>query len=284
VAGARANRAGAGFEHDLDAAHNVYAEMGLARLRRLPVPTYPCGPDGTRRVMAAQDYDYFGIIGPNAGPPDCLWLWHGQPIAMEAKSNSNEETSLPVAADTSGHGGRRGGGGLALKQLESLREAYRDYGVASIVVWRAGEKYRVLLPDALEEAARIVLAGERKSIPAAMFTPFDRVRYEHRGFVADWLFPLRLWLEANGRPSAGLSSKRMFTMIAYTLDVANRTVRVKIDGKDEQAQLGAVDRESLDRLAAECANPGEFLRRAATIQADFGSCPASRAAQAHEPG
>lgn len=248
--GKQAERGGRAFEDALKHAHDAYETLGSARIRQLPVPTVYVG-NGLRRLSARQGYDFEGFFGPNAGTIPDPTCWHGMGLVMEAKRCERRMASLPVlAADKTGFG-------LKAHQLQSLAEAM-DFGAVAAVVWRNGEERRVLGPGGVRRWAKAIgLEGGR--IPAGDFSSYDEFIYPDLGPIEDWLFPVRVWLEKHGRPSA--APRSTFAMIPYTIDRANRTVTIDPGKEERKVSTKVVDQVMIDDIARESRTTDEFQEK-----------------------
>lgn len=221
--GLAAGRSGASFERELDLVHDAYRRERVATVQRLPVPTVPMprshlSPAGiaatggsARRLGERQGFDYQGWFGVRGGTTQEPARYRGLAICMEAKANDRPCPSLPIIAK--GRVGRsitgkkrNGGGGLKEHQLRALVEAARD-GAVACVVWRCGppdhrepggsETFRgVLLGPAIIAALEAFEAGGRRSVPRSAFTPYSVLPGT---IFEDWLFPVREWMEREGR-------------------------------------------------------------------------------------
>lgn len=212
--GAEANRAGAQFEKALDEAHAVYREMGYAMIERRPVDTSPMPKNwlsrlgtektgGRARILSKRaGYDFYGALGPYAGPDDDLAAFFGRSVAMEAKHTQTEKTRLPISGD---HLKSRGGG-LQEHQLRNLVTHHLDYGGVSTVVWKNGSDRLVLLPDMLVRALEDFEKKGLRSVPESWFVPYKvlpsvELRADGRTTryrdVEDWLQPVFEWMETH---------------------------------------------------------------------------------------
>lgn len=247
--GKTAERAGRVFEDALRHAHDVYEKLGIAVIKQLPVPTVPVG-GGYRRLSARQGYDFEGTLGPNAGTTKDPTCWHGLTIAMEAK-RCERQASFPVLAP------EKTGFGLKSHQLRALAKA-AEFGAITVVVWKNGDNRLVMLPDAVVSWwHQIGTSGGR--VPLAAFQSYDSYIYPDYGPIEDWLYPVRVWLEKNGRPCPHVRSA--FKMIPYTIDRATRTVTIS-PGKDEvKASTKVVDQVMIDAVARESKTTQEFVEK-----------------------
>jgi len=222
--GASAAKTGAKYERALAEAHEVYAALGLAHLEQRPVDTSPMPKGwlnhtgqqkagGAARILAKRaGYDFYGVLGPHAGPAGDRSRFFGLALAMEAKSTSSRKSRLPIAGD---HLKKRGGG-LQQHQLEALLAHTRDFGGVSAVVWNNGGRRLVLLPDRIEMAWHDFREAGKRSIPESYFEEYPvktDVRVRARGatlarrylHVEDWLEPILEYLEKQGAPSPSAS-------------------------------------------------------------------------------
>ena len=255
--GRAASKRGDSFEDELAHANGAYLRLGIAKVRKLPVPTRATGPRN-RVVIARQGYDFQGTFGPAAGPGDWPSAWHGLSIAMESKITSKGAPSLPIKMATSGK--KRGGGsGLGEHQLKALAEEYRDFGAASCVVWRNGDAGLVLTPDKILETWLDYEAGGRKSIPKDRFETYDVVPYPDAGEIHDWLYTLRVWLERHGRPAAGLSTRKPFEMVNYDTDHRTKELVVTVEGNEVRVKPLVFDEREIQAAAREAKSPNEFV-------------------------
>lgn len=258
-AGGRAAKAGESFEQLLDKAHRGFDEHGIAKVRRLPVPTKAIGAR-MRVIVARQGYDYVGTFGPNAGPTADPGAWHGLTIAMEAKSNAERKGTMRIIRD------KKDGAGIQWHQLQALSEAYAEWGAAAALVWRNGADRLVLMPDVITAAAREAEAGTRVSIAAAEFVPYQEAVYPKAGAVEDWIYEIRCWLENHGRPGPATAKRKAYRAMEFTTNPAKNQVVVKDDSGTLHTinDVKVMDRPTLERISRESATPQEFedkLRR-----------------------
>ena len=260
LSGAKAQADGLGFENSLDLAHKAFRARGIAWIEHLPVPTVPAGPV-LRRLSRKQRYDYDGVLGPNAGPSYDLGRWFGLAIAMEAKATAEQKPSLPIVKEDGSSGG------LKIHQLDALAEAWRDFGVIAVLVWRNGDQRLVLLPPAVDRAHRTFHAGGRRSIPVAAFEPFDVVPYPQHSIVEDWLYPVRGWLQSNGRPCPAQSRLKDYDMVNYRYDEGSKTVTIPVvgDGEDIVLENVTADQHMLNHLAIRATSPEDLRSRIESI-------------------
>lgn len=255
ISGTKAARIGKDFERVLALTHTAYADHGLARIDKLPVPTVYAG-SGYYRVVARQGYDYIGSFGPNSGPKAHPSMYLGLSIAMEAKANDKTKSSLAIVEST------KTSGGVSVHQLAALSEGYTEWGMVSAIVWGNGDDLLVLPPDGVVRAMERFQGGERKSIPASDFLSVDRVTYPQHPIVVDWLFEIRCWLEVNGVPGPARSTRRQYDMIAYRLDVSRKVIRIRKDDEDERVvPTELLDRVILDQIARESRSVDEFIEK-----------------------
>lgn len=288
VAGVQGQESGQDFEQALSQSHEAYLAGGLAWIDQLPVPTVPVRGElaqsiaarlgaarlgGLRQLSRRQGYDFFGHFGPEAGPPTDPGAWHGLAIAMEAKRSTEQTTSLPIASPRMEKGHIAYGTGLRDTQLDALVAAYMDFGVVSAVVWRNGNQGLVLLPDAIHAAWAAFHAGGRKSIPVSQFQPYDVVDYPRTFNVHDWLFPVRCWLEKNGRPSPALSQRKTYHMLNFRIDYhAQQVVAKRQDGSEvssgtQMSPRLINERHLLEKLARECTDADAFIDKVNSFEA-----------------
>ena len=216
--GRDANRTGKLFENALENAHEVYAAMGFAMIEQRPVDTSPMPPSylsrlGTekvgpraRQLSKRAGFDFFGTMGPWAGPDEDLGMFFGRSIAMESKNSQSKKTLLPI----SGSHLKNPSGGLQEHQLRALVQFSRDFGGVAVLVWNNGGERMVLLPPYLDRALDDFIQDKAKSIPAGWFTPYKVIpsvtvwdgknRVEYRD-VEDWMQPVFAWLE-KGLPTS----------------------------------------------------------------------------------
>lgn len=116
-------------------------------------------PPVLRQQTGKAPYDYHGA------------LRGGQAVYVELKATAERGTSMPVSA-----------AGIDMEQIDALL-AFDAIGALVAAVWANGlmdlqaGQVGVLLAAGLRDARRMVMAGERKSIPADRFTwlePGDR--------------------------------------------------------------------------------------------------------------
>jgi hypothetical protein len=266
IKGAEAEHAGRTFEKSLSIGHGVYAEHGLARIVKLPVPTAP-GRGGRFRVLTRrQMYDYTGTFGANAGPMGDVGQFFGLTIGMEAKQNGDVKTSLAIKDD-----GMRGGG-VAYHQMKALAEGWRDFGVISVIVWMNGDSRLVLMPDRVLHYWNLFQGRVRRSIPAKEFTPFTLERYTPKTMkskfemVEDWLHPVRIWLAHNGRPCPAQSQRKDYDMINYRADMEKKTVTaIDAGGSEHTIDMEVMDQAMINQAAMNCETVDEFERRLKSI-------------------
>lgn len=181
------------FEAELERAHAEYRRLGVAMIRKLPVPTAAVG-GGHRVLSARQCYDFEGVFGAAAGPTHDPAAYMGRMLAMESKASEAVKASLPIVASTRGTG-------LSYHQLAALVEAH-DWGAVAVLVWLNGDQLLVLGGRGLVEAKAEFDAGGRRSIHASAFTKSEIVDYPCTNALHDWLYTVRCALEVDGLPGA----------------------------------------------------------------------------------
>lgn len=251
MGGEKAKKSGDSFEKHLKKAHALYAEKGIARIHKLPVPTI-WQPQGMVRV-AKQRYDYDGEFGP-CGAADHTSALHGRKIAMEAKSDSKPAKSLPCSH-------------FSDKQLNSLIEAAR-WGIPATIVWRTSEFRGVILPDAWPEVMEVL--ETRKSIPMVLFTPYELFSYDGVE-IEDWLWPIREWMGRCGnRMSLGEAQYGM-EQKPFTWNVQQvggvTMVRVMFNGEKKMVEVPhLVQPVRIDEIGQSSATAKEFIGRLESLK------------------
>ena len=209
-AGADAQKSGAQFEKALADAHELYKSMGYASIEQRPVDTSQMPQSYLSRLGAVKTkgrarqlskragYDYYGVLGPWAGPDEDLSRFFGRSIAMEAKSTKTEKTRLPISSS----------GGVQEHQLRSLVSHARDFGGVSVVVWNNGGDRLVATSDILIRTLDDYDKKGLRSIPESWFAPYKvhkEVKVKLAGAVIthreveDWLQPVFEWLEKHNQ-------------------------------------------------------------------------------------
>jgi hypothetical protein len=163
LTGLRAAAAGKYFERELETLHARWEAEGVARIRKMPVPTVSlrrrgAGGAPARIVVAAADPDFYGVL------PD------GRAVAMEAKRTSRHLSSMSVAMR-----GEKVREGIRIHQLRALVDIAVLGGLVALV-WKNGEELGVLGARALADHLTLEVGSASSSpIPWSRFTRIDRL-------------------------------------------------------------------------------------------------------------
>lgn len=160
LTGLRAAAAGKYFERELETLHARWEAEGVARIRKMPVPTVSLRRRGaggmpSRIVVASADPDFYGV------------MMGGRAVAMEAKRSGTRMSSLPVVGK-----GEKARGGIRLHQLRALMDVAR-WGGAVAVVWQNGDELGVINAAAINDHGSVILG--LLPIPWSRFTKIERL-------------------------------------------------------------------------------------------------------------
>lgn len=141
LTGLRAAAAGKYFERELETLHARWEAEGVARIRKMPVPTVSlrrrgAGGAPARIVVASADPDFYGVL---AG---------GRAVAMEAKRTSRHLKEMSIVER-----GQKMREGVRVHQLEALARIAGLGGLVALV-WQNADEIGVLSGPAIVNESR----------------------------------------------------------------------------------------------------------------------------------
>jgi hypothetical protein len=136
--GKKAQRQGAVTESALEHYHDVLEREGLAKLRKLNVPTRVDPLDPAKRIVTGpSEVDYWGVIGFMTRRGESM---SGRCVAIECKHTDGG--NMPVVAGKDPRSGKVPPG-INMDQLAFLLGVH-DMGGLAAVVWQRGEEWWIV--------------------------------------------------------------------------------------------------------------------------------------------
>lgn len=159
LTGLRAAAAGKYFERELETLHARWEAQGVARIRKMPVPTVSlrrrgAGGAPARIVVASADPDFYGV------------LRGGRAVAMEAKRTSRHLKEMSIVER-----GQKVREGVRVHQLAALAQIQRLGGLVALV-WQNDDEIGVLAGPWIKNEA---LCFPHLPIPWSRFTKIERL-------------------------------------------------------------------------------------------------------------